>query len=385
MKDAWRRSPSGRLRARGAGVPFRGEPGEHNAITDVASVEVGYTTLISGEGALKVGEGPVRTGVTAILPRGLECAESGVFAAMFSLNGNGEMSGAHWIEETGRLDGPITITNTHSCGLARDATIKWLNRRQDSFGREGNDFWMPVAAETCDSFLNDMNGFHVKDEHVFAAIEAAKGGPIAEGSVGGGAGMSCYQFKAGSGAASRKVQVSGGDFTIGAFVQANFGARHLCTIAGVPIGEYIPYTGPQKHRYLRDQAVDSGSIIIVLATDAPLHPLQLKRLARRAGVGMARSGGIASNESGDIFLAFSTANRAAYENVYACGQMECFGDFMMTPMMEAAVQAVDEAILNSLFASETMVGRDGNVRDGLPVEQVRALLRQHGRWIDPDA
>lgn len=376
-------TPSGKMRARGAGVPLVGVPGPFNAITDVAGVEVGYTTLIEGEGPLVVGKGPVRTGVTAILPRGLAGATEGVYAGVFSLNGNGEMSGMQWIEEAGRLDGPITITNTHSCGLARDATIKWLNRRKDSEGLDGNTFWLPVAAETCDNWLNDMNGFHVRDEHVFAAIDGARGGPIEEGSVGGGTGMSCYQFKGGSGTASRRLRVAGRDFVVGAFVQTNFGVRHLCNIGGVPIGQYIPYTGGQIHRYLMDHPTDQGSIIIVVATDAPLSPLQLKRLARRAGIGMARSGGIASNESGDIFLAFSTANREAYSRVYECGQADVLGDFMITPFMEATVQAVDEAILNAMFANETMVGRDGNVREALPVDRVREYLRQHGRLVEP--
>jgi D-aminopeptidase len=379
------RSPPGsRMRARAAGVPFRGKPGQWNAITDVAGVEVGYATLIEGEGSLVIGEGPVRTGVTAILPRGLGQATEGVFAGMATLNGNGEMSGAHWIEEAGRLDGPITLTNTHSCGLARDATIKWLNGQKNSEELDGNTFWLPVAAETCDNWLNDMNGFHVREEHVFSAIESARSGPIEEGNVGGGTGMSCYQFKGGSGTASRKVSVAGREFTVGAFVQSNFGVRHLCTIAGVPVGEYLPYEGGQVHRYLQGHDTDQGSIIIILATDAPLSPTQLKRLAKRAGIGMARSGGIASNESGDIFLAFSTANQEAYKRVYDCGPMESLGEFMITPLLEASVQSVDEAILNSMFCAETMIGRDGNSREALPIKRVQELLKHHRRWVDPE-
>lgn len=368
-----------RMCARAAGVPFSGTPGKWNAITDVPGVEVGYSTLIRGHGKLSIGEGPVRTGVTAILPRGLEAATEGVFAGMATLNGNGEMSGAHWIEETGRLDGPIILTNTHSCGLARDAVIKWLNTRKNSEELDGNTFWLPVAAETCDNWLNDMNGFHVRDEHVFEAIESATSGPLQEGNVGGGTGMSCYQFKGGSGTASRMIRIAGREFSLGAFVQTNFGVRHLCTIGGVPIGEYLPYTGGQVHRYLQGHETDQGSIIIVIATDAPLSPLQLKRLARRAGIGMARSGGIASNESGDIFLAFSTANREAYKRVYDCGPMEGFGEFMITPLLEATVQATDEAILNSMFCAETMVGRDGNAREAIPIATVQTLLEKHGR------
>jgi D-aminopeptidase len=379
------KTPSGLLRARGVGVPLQGEPGPWNAITDVPGVQVGYSTLISGDGPLVVGKGPIRTGVTAILPRGLEGATEGVFAGASCLNGNGEASGLLWIEEAGRLDGPITLTNTHSCGLARDAVIKWLNQRRDSGSLDGNTFWLPVAAETCDNWLNDMNGFHVRDEHVFQALDTATSGPLEEGSVGGGTGMSCYQFKGGSGTSSRRVGLAGRQFTVGAFVQSNFGIRRLCTIGGVPVGRHIPYTGPQTHRYLQDHPTDQGSIIIVIATDAPLSPTQLKRLARRAGIGIARSGGIASNESGDIFIAFSTANREAYKRVYECGPVDGFGEFMITPLLEATVEAVDEAILNSMFANRTMVGRDGNVREAIPIDQVQALLKKHAMWVDPSA
>jgi L-aminopeptidase/D-esterase-like protein len=385
MNPHHRHTPSGKLRARGAGVPLTGTPGQWNAITDVPGVEVGYTTLIKGEGPLVIGEGPVRTGVTAILPRGRAGATDGVFSGAFSLNGNGEATGLHWIEETGRLDGPITISNTHAVGTLHSAVIKWLNGRKDSEKLDGNTFWMPVAAETCDNWLNDMNGFHVREEHVHEAIDSARSGPVEEGSCGGGTGMSCYQFKGGSGTASRKVRVAGRTYTVGAFVQTNFGVRKLCTIGGVPIGRYIPYSGGQIHRYLMDHPTDQGSIIIVVATDAPLSPLQLKRLARRAGIGMARSGGIASNESGDIFIAFSTANLDAYRRVYEVGPMESYGEFMMTPMMEATVESVDEAILNALFTGGDMTGRDGNVRDGLPVDKVIGYLKHHNMWVDPEA
>ena len=385
MKSHHLRTPSGLLRARGVGVPLQGVPGQWNAITDVPGIEVGYTTLISGDGPLVIGEGPVRTGVTAILPRGLAGATEGVFAGASCLNGNGEASGLLWIEEAGRLDGPITLTNTHSCGVARDAVIKWLNTRKDSGSLDGNTFWLPVAAETCDNWLNDMNGFHVREEHVFAALENAKSGPLEEGSVGGGTGMSCYQFKGGSGTSSRRVRLNAREFTVGAFVQSNFGIRRLCTIGGVPVGRHIPYNGPQTHRYLQEHPTDQGSIIIVIATDAPLSPTQLKRLARRAGIGIARSGGIASNESGDIFIALSTANQEAYKRVYDCGPMEGFGEFMITPLLEATIEAVDEAILNSMFANTTMVGRDGNVREAIPIDQVQTLLKKHAMWVDPDA
>jgi len=376
-------TPSGKLRARGAGVPFTGTPGPLNAITDVAGVEVGYCTLIEGDGPLVVGKGPVRTGVTAILPRGREGATDGVFSGAFSLNGNGEATGLHWIEETGRLDGPITISNTHAIGALHSGVIKWLNRKKDSETLDGNTFWLPCATETCDNWLNDMNGFHVREEHVWRALDEARSGPLEEGNCGGGTGMSCYQFKGGSGTASRRVRVAGRTYTVGAFVQTNFGTRKLCRIGGVPIGQYFPYTGGQIHRYLMDHPTDQGSIIIVVATDAPLSPLQLKRLARRAGIGMSRSGGFASNESGDIFIAFSTANLEAYRRVYDVGPMESVGEFMITPLMEATVESVDEAILNALFTAETMVGRDGNRRDALPVDDVIGYLKHHQVWADP--
>lgn len=379
-----RHTPAGRIRARGAGVPFPGTPGQLNAITDVAGIEVGHTTLVRGDGPLRIGKGPVRTGVTALLPRGREGGTDGVFAGSFTLNGNGEMSGLPWVEETGRLQGPLMITNTHSVGLVRDATIKWMNSRLDSEQADGNTFWMPLVGETCDNWLNDMNGFHVRDEHVFAAIDGARSGALEEGSVGGGTGMSCYQFKGGSGTASRTVRLAGQRYTVGTLVQTNFGIRNLCTIAGVPVGPHFPYTGGQVHRYLQGHDTDQGSIVVYIATDAPLMPHQLKRLARRGGLGMARSGGIASNESGDFFVAFSTANRAAFANSYEVAQLDFLGEFMLTPLFEATVQAVDEAIVNSLFANQTMVGRDGNTREALPVDEVVALLKRHDRWLDPE-
>jgi D-aminopeptidase len=375
-------TPAGKTRARGAGVPFDGIPGELNSITDVTGIEVGYATLIEGDGPLVSGKGPVRTGVTAILPRGRDAGTEAVFAGAFTLNGNGDMSGLPWVEESGRLHGPVTITNTHSLGTVRDATIRWMNSRENSEQADGNTFWMPVTGETCDNWLNDMNGFHIKEEHVFAAIESARTGPVEEGSVGGGTGMSCYQFKGGSGTSSRVVKLAGENYTVGAFVQTNFGVRHLCTIAGVPIGPHIPYSGGQKHKYLQGHDTDQGSIVVIIATDAPLMPHQLKRMARRGGLGMARSGGIASNESGDFFLAFSTANQQALQNAYEVAQLDFLGEFMMTPLFEATVQAVDEAILNSLFANEAMVGRDGNSREALPVATVQALLKKHDRWLD---
>ncbi|MGL4322287.1 MAG: P1 family peptidase, partial [Paracoccaceae bacterium] len=300
MTNHWNTTPSGKLRAYGAGMRFDGTPGPFNAITDVPGVSVGYTTLISGDGPLRRGAGPIRTGVTAILPRPVDRLWDPVFAGLFSLNGNGELTGSHWIEEVGRVSLPITITNTHSCGLARDATIRWA---VDSFAADAiDDFALPVAAETYDGFLNDTNGFHVTDAHVRAAIDSATSGPIDEGSVGGGTGMKCFGFKAGSGTASRRVAY-GADYHLGVFVQANFGARSDLTIQGRRVG--LDPSLPQM--IAPAPAPDLSSIIVVIATDAPFLPHQLKRLARRASLGIGRLGGIGRHGSGDIFLACSTA------------------------------------------------------------------------------
>lgn len=371
------RTPNGKLRARGAGVPFVGTPGPCNAITDVAGVEVGYCTLIEGDGPLRVGRGPVRTGVTAILPRGRTRGADGVFAGYFSFNGNGEMTGTAWIEEAGRADGPLTITNTHSVGVARDTSIRWIVENFPHKFDAGNSFAMPVAAETYDGYLNDLNGFHVRPQHVSAAIDSARGGAIEEGSVGGGTGMVCYQFKGGSGTASRLVEVAGRQYTVGVFVQANFGLRHLCTIAGVPIGQYLPYT-PRS-------AEDSGSIIGFVATDAPLLPHQLKRVARRCASGIARSGAIPSNTSGDLFMAFSTANSEAFHEVGRLTTATFLPDFTLSPLFEATVQSVDEAVINAIVGNSTMTGRDGHVVEALPVATMQELLRRHGRLVEVDA
>ncbi len=364
-----RHTPSGKPRARALGIPFDGAPGAFNAITDVAGVEVGYCTMISGEGPLVVGQGPVRTGVTAICPRGRKGVATPVFAGGHSLNGNGEMTGFVWIEESGNLGGPITITNTHSCGIARDATLRWLVEHGGvDFDQ---DWWgLPVAAETYDGKLNDINGFHVREAHVFAAFDDARGGAIEEGSVGGGTGMICYEFKGGSGTASRRVELAGETFTLGAFVQANFGRREQLTIAGVPVGRHLPK---------RDSGPDQGSIIGIVATDAPLLPHQLKRLARRCGLGIGRSGAVAAHSSGDIFMAISTANAGS---VAAAGQI-CKADFVpdadLTPLFEAVIQAVDEAIVNALVVNETMTGRDGVTVEALPHDRLQDILRQYRR------
>jgi L-aminopeptidase/D-esterase-like protein len=361
-------TPAGKTRARALGIPFDGTPGALNSITDVAGVVVGYTTLIRGEGKLVVGQGPVRTGVTAILPQPHELASRPVFAGYAVLNGAGEMTGIAWIDEAGRCSGPITITNTHSCGIARDATLKWLVKNARA---PVPPWWLPVAAETADGYLNDINGFHVREEHVLAAIDSATGGPIEEGSVGGGTGMIAYEFKAGSGTASRVVAVGGDRYTVGVFVQANFGGRPQLTIAGVPVGKHLTAGSFRKS--------DEGSVFAIVATDAPLMPHQLRRLARRAGLGVGRSGSTSGNGSGDIFLAFSTANTdvaAATEGVQSARFLPEEG---MDPLFTAAVRATDEAIVDSMVANETMTGRDGHTVVAIPHDELQAVMRRHGR------
>ncbi len=371
MTDPLLATPSGRPRARALPVPFDGTPGPWNAITDVPGVEVGYCTLVRGEGPLVVGRGPVRTGVTAILPRGRAGLGLPVFAGSHALNGNGELTGTLWIEESGQCEGPVTITNTHACGVARDATARWLvERHPEAIG----DWGLPVAGETYDGELNDINGFHVTAEHVFEALESAQTGPLELGSVGGGTGMICYDFKGGSGSASRAVTVEGESYLLGAFVQANFGHRRELTVAGVPVGRHLP--GGE----LRSKP--AGSIIAVIATDAPLLPHQLKRLARRVGLGVGRSGGLAHNGSGDIFLAVSTANAAALGAGTGPQSAAFLANDRLDPLFEAVVQATDEAVIDAMVANETMVGRDGNTAPALPHDRLRALLARYGRGAE---
>ena len=365
------KTPSGKTRARGLPIRFEGEPGPLNSITDIAGVEVGYRTLIHGEGARVAGQGPVRTGVTAIFPRGRAHADRAVFAGMFSQNGCGELTGSHWVAETGRCEGPITITNTHSVGTAHDASIKWMVKR---FDRPGH--WsLPVAGETYDGWLNDINGFHVTDEDVFAALDSAAGGPIEEGSVGGGTGTITYGFKGGSGTASRRVAFGGVGYTVGAFVQSNFGLREQLVISGVPVGRALQDWRPDDRG-----GVEVGSIIAVVATDAPLLPHQLTRLARRATLGLGRSGAISGNGSGDIFIAVSTANAEAFDDSPTLSSAGFVPDPLLDPFFAATIQSVDEAILNSLVANETMTGADGRTVHALPHDAVRRLLAGQGNF-----
>jgi len=346
-----------------------GSTGPFNAITDVAGVEVGVTTLISGEGRLVVGKGPVRTGVTALLPRGRAKLDIPCAAGFYALNGNGEMTGTIWIEESGELQTPITITNTHSCGVARDATLQWMVA-QDMGSVQ--DWGLPVAAETYDGDLNDINGFHVKAEHVLQAFDAARGGPVAMGSVGGGTGMICYDFKGGNGSSSRRVSIAGETWTVGAFVQSNFGLRPQFSVLGVPVGQHL--SGDE----LRGKP--AGSIIVIIATDAPLLAHQLKRLARRVPLGMARTGAIGHDSSGDIFLAFSTANEAALAQPRGeLRDMRALANPDLNGLFEATIEATEEAILDSMIANQTMVGRDGNTSIALSHAQLLDIMRKYER------
>lgn len=356
-------------RARDLGVPFDGRPGPLNAITDVKGVEVGDTTLIRGNGKLIVGQGPVRTGVTVIFPRGRANTDP-VYAGWFSQNGNGEMTGTTWVEESGFLEGPVAITNTHSVGLVRDAIIAWSVKS----GRIATQPWsLPVVAETWDGELNDINGFHVKDSDVFAAIENARSGAVPEGSVGGGTGMICYGFKGGDGTASRVLVADQGGYTVGALVQCNCGRRSQLTIAGVPIGKAIPAPVPRASRE-RNLDEDLGSIIIVIATDAPLLPTQLKRLARRATMGLARTGSTSSNSSGDIFIAFSTANPGA-DKEPGPNTVQTVSNERISPLFQATVEATEEAIVNAMVAAPTMTGVDGHTVPGLPHDKLADLIK----------
>jgi D-aminopeptidase len=383
-------------RSRDLGVPFEGAPGRHNAITDVAGVEVGHTTLISGQGRLVPGKGPVRTGVTAVLPRGKR-ANQPVFAAWFSLNGNGEMTGTTWVDESGLLEGPVLITNTHSVGVVRDAAIQWMLKHQPGF------LWaLPVVAETWDGVLNDINGFHITSDHVFAALNGARSGPVTEGAVGGGTGMLCNGFKGGIGTSSRRLPPEAGGFTIGVLVQCNYGSRQGLRVAGVPVGQEFTeptlcLTGATPERkWLGDMprcsggassgaerpGADLGSIIIVVATDAPLLPHQLERLVKRAALGLGREGSIASNFSGDIFIAFSTAaSHAAADTSVATVQM--LPNQRLDPLFAATVQATEEAITNAMVAAETMTGADDIRAYALPHQRLIHILRKYNRYQPP--
>ena len=353
-------------RARDLGIPFQGTPGKYNSITDVEGVQVGYSTIIEGESA--------RTGVTIIHPRG-KSNHDPVFAAWFPFNGNGEMTGAAWIDEGGYLEGPIGITNTHSVGVVRDTIIQWQVENNALFQK-----WsLPLVAETADGWLNDMNGFFVKPHHVREAVDTAASGSIAEGSVGGGTGMLCYEFKGGSGTSSRKLPERFGGWTVGAFVQTNFGVRYQLTISGVPVGHHIkhhPVWTDGENPYKQD----TGSLIVVLATDAPLLPHQLKRIARRASLGMARTGSLGGNGSGDIFAAFSTANsHTALGNENGVSEIHALDNDHLNPLFAATVFATEEAIINSMIAGEGMTGHNGFSVKALPHDELLEVMRRYDR------
>jgi D-aminopeptidase len=360
-----------KARARDLGIPFDGTPAPFNAITDVKGVEVGHTTLICGEGKLIVGVGPVRTGVTAILPRGRQSTNP-TFAGWFSLNGNGEMTGTSWIEESGFLGGPVMITNTHSVGTVRDAVIEWQLRHGSKVFVGSNTWSMPIVGETYDGYLNDVNGFHVKKAHVFDALEGARSGPTAEGNVGGGTGNVCYEFKGGIGTASRKLDELG-DYVVGVLAQCNQGVRSQLRIAGVPVGLEIT-----ENRVWQREV---GSIIIVIATDAPLLPHQLKRVARRASLGLARTGSCSGNDSGDIFIALSTSNPEAAK-ASGTSHLTMLPNDRMNPIFDACVQATEEAIINALIAAEKMVGVEGHTVTAIPHDRLTEVMRKYNRIED---
>ena len=366
-------------RARDLGIPFVGTPGVFNAITDVQGVEVGYSTIISGKGNNTVGNGPVRTGVTAIFPRGKAKKFSPVYANWYSLNGNGEMTGTTWVTESGFLETPIMITNTNSVGVVRDAVLKWY---VDTDWYSGEDWWYtyPVVAETYDGFLNDIYGFHVKEKHVLEAIENSSSGQIAEGNIGGGTGMMCLGFKGGTGTSSRVLKIKDSSYTVGALVQSNFGAKRNLSIAGVPVGIELKdtlnsvFNGPPKSR----RQEGDGSIIVIVATDVPLLPHQLKRIAQRIPLGIGIVGGRGSNGSGDIFLAFSTANEGAFNRDDIASITSMPNDLLM-PVFEATVQVVEEAIINAMIAAETMEGINGNTSYAIPHDVLVETLKKYNR------
>jgi L-aminopeptidase/D-esterase-like protein len=380
-----------RARELGISTSIGGTPGPLDAITDVAGVEVGHTTLIAGTGKLVVGQGPVRTGVTVVHPRGRNSADP-VFGAWTTLNGNGEMTGTTWLQESGILEGPVAITNTHSVGVVRDAILQW------QVVRPGMQPWgLPVVAETYDGSLSDINGFHVKPAHVISALDSARGGAVREGAVGGGTGMICHQFKGGIGTASRRLSANEGGYTVGVLVQCNYGARRDLRIAGVPVGEEITdllpcvagsdatlrpgarrCDGTTRDPEQAPSAPEQGSIIVVVATDAPLLPHQLKRLVNRVSLGVARTGGFGGNGSGDIFIAFSTAN-AGIANATAVAKVDMLPNPRMNPLFYATVQATEEAIVNAMLAAQTMTGADDLRVYALPRDRLMAALRKYGR------
>jgi D-aminopeptidase len=378
------------MRARDLGIRIGlGEPGPLNAITDVAGVTVGHTTLIAGDGPLVVGQGPVRTGVTVVSPRGPDTLHEPVFAGCHRLNGNGELTGLEWVRESGLLTSPVAITNTHSVGIVRDALVAAAVNAE----RAGDSLWaLPVVGETYDGLLNDINGFHVRTEHIHQALAAARGGPVDEGAVGGGTGMVCHEFKGGIGTASRVLPADVGGYTVGALVQANYGRRAWLRIDGVRVGEAIPTTDIPSPWDGLDAGgrpaspAGSGSIIVVIATDAPLLPHQCERLAQRAGLGIARMGGTGGHTSGDLFLAFATGNRLPAgagidEDPSGRGTypVRAVGDIVIDRLFDSVIESTEEAIVNALVAARTVTGRDGITAHALPHDRLREVMAANGR------
>ena len=381
------------MRARDLGIVIgRGRPGANNAITDVAGVRVGHATIIRGDGPLVVGEGPIRTGVTVVIPHDGNVLTEPVYAGCHRLNGNGELTGLEWIREAGLLTGPIGITNTHSVGVVHDGIIRHAVRRL-AFG---NQFWaLPVAGETWDGLLNDIDGFHVTMDHVDEAIDAATDGPVTEGNVGGGTGMVCHEFKGGIGTASRVVDQAAGGWTVGVLVQANYGRRDWLRVDGVPVGEAIPAAEVPTPRDPEEdeaaatsQPAGSGSIIVVIATDAPLLPHQCERLAQRAGLGIARMGGTGSHSSGDLFICFATGNRSLPHTTFAADprltvDVRSVNDHVIGGLFDGVIEATEEAILNAMIAAETMTGRDGVTAHRLPHDRLVEVMAEYGRPVRP--
>jgi D-aminopeptidase len=376
------------MRTRDLGIAIgRGQPGSANAITDVPGVLVGQTTIIEGDGPLLTGRGPIRTGVTVIVPRGQDSATEPVFAGCHRLNGNGELTGLEWVRESGMLTTPIAITNTHSVGVVRDALVA---ASVDADRIDASEWSLPVVGETYDGLLNDMNGFHVRAEHVHSALDSAAGGPVEEGGVGGGTGSVCHEFKGGIGTASRVLPADRGGHTVGVLVQANYGKRDWLRVDGVPVGAEIgtaevrsPYDDPRR-RPGRTGTPGSGSIIVVIATDAPLLPHQCERLAQRAGLGIARAGGTGGHTSGDLFIAFATGNRLPREVDGEAPQtlaydVRAVGDGVIDALFDGVIEATEESIVNALVAATTMVGRDGITAHALPHDRLLDVMTRYGR------
>jgi D-aminopeptidase len=366
-------------RARDLGLPFEGTPGAYNAITDIKGVEVGFTTLIEGEGPVQVGKGPIRTGVTAVLPRGKRERPSPIWAGHFNLNGNGEMTGTHWINEAGYFIGPICITNTHSVGIAHHAVVGWMIDQYKSYFQDDHAWAMPVVAETYDGLTNDICGRHLQEEHVLAALQSAASGFVAEGNVGGGTGMMTYEFKGGTGTASRMVAIGSSEYAVGVLVQSNFGARRDLKILGVPVGRHMP----ENAVYSKINARETGSIIVIIGTDIPMLPIQLRRVAKRAAIGIGRTGTPGGNYSGDIFLAFSTANDIGLPNMHGRQPvnftLNFINDHYFDDIYRATVQAVEEAVVNALIAAESMttVKPAGYTLEAIDPNRLLAIMRSY--------